>query len=214
MVEHFPPKSETRTIMFIDIVGYTSATVRLSREQLNNLQEIFDNLALPVFQKHSGTVIKKIGDAFLVTFRNATDALLCGIELQNSFKNYNQKNKSQHPLNIRIGIHHGEVVIRDKDIYGEAVNLTARLEEIIPSGEIYFTETVYKIMNKNEVPYLFVDDFAPRGIPGTVKVYKIRWKKDERLMLLWQILEVLFFFVFLILLGWLGNYVYRTYFGS
>jgi len=69
-------------------------------------------------------------------------------------------------------------------------------------------------MNQNEVPNLFVDDFAPRGIPGTIKVYKIRWKKDERLILLWQILEVIFFFVFLILLGWLGNYVYRTYFGS
>ncbi|HLD72679.1 MAG TPA: adenylate/guanylate cyclase domain-containing protein [Candidatus Nanoarchaeia archaeon] len=212
MPESLSLKSETRTIMFIDIVGYTSATVHLSREQLNYLQEIFDNLALPVFQKYSGTVIKKIGDAFLVTFRNVTDALLCGIELQNTFKSYNQKNKPEHPLNIRIGIHHGEVVLRDKDIYGEAVNLTARLEEIIPSGEIYFTETVYKIMNKNEVSYLFVDDFAPRGIPGTLKVYKIRWKKDGQLILLWQILEVIFFFIFLILLGWLGNYVYRTYF--
>ncbi len=214
MPESLSTKSETRTILFIDIVGYTSATVHLSRGQLNYLQEVFDNLVLPVFQKYSGTVIKKIGDAFLVTFRNTTDALLCGIELQHSFKNYNQKNKPKNPLHIRIGIHHGEVVIRDKDIYGEAVNLTARLEEIIPSGEIYFTETVYKIMNQNEVPNLFVDDFAPRGIPGTIKVYKIRWKKDERLILLWQILEVIFFFVFLILLGWLGNYVYRTYFGS
>jgi len=77
--------SETLTVMFIDIVGYTKRTNKLSREDFNTFHSVFDNISISIFQAFNGNVVKKIGDAFLVTFKLPTDAILCGIELQKAF---------------------------------------------------------------------------------------------------------------------------------
>ncbi|HLC81885.1 MAG TPA: adenylate/guanylate cyclase domain-containing protein [Candidatus Nanoarchaeia archaeon] len=171
--------SEVLTIMFIDLVGYTKTTTKLKREDISGLHDVFDTICAGVFDKYEGDVIKKMGDAFLVTFKSPTNALLAGVELQNDFKRYNQQYKLKNPLQIRVALHSGEVVIRDNDIYCDAVNTTSRIEGIVKAGDVVFSEAVYNNMNKNEIPFIFLGEKMFRGIRRPLKIFKVKRMYDE-----------------------------------
>ncbi len=171
--------SEILTVMFIDIVGYTKATANLNRDLFNEMHDAFDSLSLPIFQKYSGNVLKKMGDAFLITFKSPTDAVLCGMELQNAFDIHNKSHKTKYPLKIRVAIHTGEVLLRGGDVYGDAVNITSRLEGIAGPGEIVFSEALFLAMNKNEVPYVHLGVKKLRGTKYPVRVFRVKGHYDK-----------------------------------
>ncbi|MBT4650972.1 adenylate/guanylate cyclase domain-containing protein [Candidatus Woesearchaeota archaeon] len=181
------PHSKILTIMFIDLVGYTSKIQQSTRQQLNDLQDNFDNLTHPIFKKHSGNIIKKIGDAFLITFHSPTDALLCAIDLQKEFQEHNKNN--QNPLHIRVALHAGEVLLKDKDVYGDSVNITSRVESITPPDQIYFTESVQQHMNKNEIPHLDLGHTYLKGIEQPVRIFKVKSKHDQNKKIISKIME-------------------------
>ncbi len=174
------PHSEILTVMFIDIVSYTKTTANLSRERFDELHETFDELSLPVFEKHEGTVIKKIGDAFMITFKTATDAVLCGMDLQNTFRSYNREYKLKMPLQIRVALHAGEVLVRKGDVYGDTVNTAARIEGIASANDIYFSESVYNAMNKKEIPYLFIGQRKLKGLKVPLRIFRVKNSLDRK----------------------------------
>jgi class 3 adenylate cyclase len=159
--------------MFTDIKGFTERTSATSREELVGLLKKHDSLLIPVINKFSGTIVKTIGDAFLVTFDSPTNAVLCGIMIQQNLRDYNAGRKESEMINIRVSVNMGEVEIRDGDVFGEAVNIAARLEGVTEASEIYFTESVYLAMNKAEVPSSEVGSFRLKGIPEAIKVYRV-----------------------------------------
>jgi adenylate cyclase len=165
--------------MFVDIVSYTKTTTNLDRENFNYLHDVFDTICHKFFKEHEGRIIKKIGDAFLVTFKSATEAVLCGISLQNSFYEYNQKHRKQNPLEIRVALHSGEVLHRNGDIYGDAVNTAARVEGITKANHVVFSEPVYAAMNQNEVDYVYIGAKKLKGLKRPLKVFRVRTKKDD-----------------------------------
>ncbi len=171
--------SEILTIMFIDIVGYTKVTSNLNRDLFNEMHDVFDSISLPLFQKYSGNVLKKMGDAFLITFKSPTDAVLCGMELQDAFDRYNASRKGKYPLKIRVAIHTGEVLLRGGDVYGDAVNITSRLENVAGPGEIVFSEALFMAMNKNEVPYVHLGVKKLRGTKYPVRVFRVKGHYDK-----------------------------------
>ncbi|MBS3107973.1 adenylate/guanylate cyclase domain-containing protein [Candidatus Woesearchaeota archaeon] len=171
-------KTEMLTIMFIDIVNYTETTGKLSRESFSRLHDTFDNLIIKAVSNFNGQIIKKIGDAFLITFRAATDAVHCGILLQKEFYQYNENNSRVIPLNIRVAIHAGEVLLRNRDIYGEAVNITSRIESIVKTGDIVFSEAVFSAMNKNEIPYKYIGSFKFKGVKMPIRLFKVKSRED------------------------------------
>ncbi|MBT7903730.1 adenylate/guanylate cyclase domain-containing protein [Candidatus Woesearchaeota archaeon] len=175
------PDSEILTIMFIDIAGYTKKTTQLSRTQFKLMHDYFDSISIPTFQKYFGRVIKKIGDAYLVTFKSATDAVICGIELIHSFKEFNKLKKIPQPLHIKVALHAGEVIIRNQDIYGDAVNTAARIEGAAKAGQIVFSESVFSMMNKNEVNHIFLGAHKFKGVKYPVKLFRVKTKYDQYL---------------------------------
>jgi len=174
--------TKIRTVMFIDIVGYTKTTTELTREKFNELHDIFDSLSLPIFEKNGGKVIQKVGDAFLASFESATDAVKCGIELQKNFAQYRFNYPSKKPLHIRVAIHSGEVIIRDNDIHGDTVNVTARIEGIAHADDIVLSEAVYQAMNKNEVVVIFIGSHLLKGIKHPIKLFRVK-KKNEKIII-------------------------------
>ena len=171
-------KAEILTMMFIDIVGYTKTTSELKRDSFHQLHDVFDSISLSVFEKFSGKVIKKIGDAYLATFKSATEAVLCGIELQKQFKDYNKEYKPVKKIQIRVALHTGEVVSRGKDIFGDAVNTAARVEGIAKSGDVVFSETVYHAMNKNEIKYTYIGQKRLKGLKRPLKLFRVKKRFD------------------------------------
>lgn len=159
------------TVMFTDIKGFTKRTSLQSRQKLNEFLRIHDDLLKPVFEKYNGRVVKTIGDAFLTVFEAPTDAVLCGKKIQEVLKEHNEKAPKSKQLEVRVAINTGEVNIRENDVFGEPVNVAARIEGIAKPNRVYFTEAVYLSMNKSEVPSAHIGETRLRGIPDTVKLY-------------------------------------------
>ena len=166
------------TIMFLDIAGYTKTSGKLNLDTLDKLHHIFDTLVINTVEQNHGEIIKKIGDAFLITFKTATSAIHCGIKLQRAFEDYN-KNHPNSPLKIRVAVHTGEVLFRGKDIYGPAVNTASRIEGITKPGDIIFSGSVYSIMDKNDIPpYIHLGTKKFRGVGKPVRMFKIKNRRD------------------------------------
>ncbi|MBN2111764.1 adenylate/guanylate cyclase domain-containing protein, partial [Candidatus Woesearchaeota archaeon] len=133
-------------------------------------------------------------DAFLITFRTATDAVHCGVSMQKSFAEYNQQNPSKQKLRIRVAINMGEILVRKGDVYGEAVNITARIESIAKVGDVVFSEAVYSAMNKSEISYKYIGKFRLKGVKVPVRLFKVKTKLDvkkERIELMKKRLKAL-----------------------
>ena len=138
-----PLERKLVAIMFTDIVGY-------SKMMSNNETRAFALLAehnsiLEVwFQKYNGRILKKIGDAFLAEFSSTIDALSCAVEIQNDLKKYNESRIEEKKILIRIGIHLGDVIVKDDDIFGEGVNVAFRLEQLADPGGVCLSSAVYE----------------------------------------------------------------------
>lgn len=167
-------KTRNLAVMLTDIKGFTDRISKQSRSQMSDLLKAHRDLVMPVIEKYNGKIIKTIGDAFLVTFESPTDAVLCGVAVQDTLREYNEGKKQDERIDVRIAINAGEVSIADDgDIFGDAVNITSRIESIAEAGEVFFTEAVYLAMNKKEVPSSEIGLRQFKGVPEKIKVYKV-----------------------------------------
>jgi class 3 adenylate cyclase len=165
--------SENLAIMFTDIVGFTERTSHQSRAENQAMLDDFERIVRPLITNFSGRLIKMIGDACLATFHSPTDAVRCGMAMQDAVAERNQDKPPEQQVHIRVAINAGEVRLSGKDIFGEAVNVASRVEGIAPADEIYLTEAVYLAMNKAEVASESVGTHTLKGIPEPVKVYRV-----------------------------------------
>jgi class 3 adenylate cyclase len=172
---------KTLTVVFTDIKGFTERTSKSSRADMLQMLKKHEELLKPVIVGHGGTVVKTIGDAFLLTFESPTNAVLCGLRMQARLKKYNNEAPPGERIEIRIAMNSGEVEIIGNDVFGDTVNLASRVEGVTEAGEIYFTEATYLVMNKSEVPTSQVGEFRFKGIPEPVRLFRV--VQDENLEL-------------------------------
>ncbi|MBI3298040.1 MAG: RDD family protein [Elusimicrobia bacterium] len=168
------PVTRHLTILLTDIKGFTDKTSHKSRAAIQELLDEHRDIVLPVLEKGGGKLVKTIGDAFLMTFESPTDAVLAGIAVQEGLRQRNEGKAEADRIEVRIAINAGEVNLAEGDIFGEPVNITARIEGMAEAGEVTFTEAVYLAMNKNEVPSSEVGLWQLKGIPEKIRVYKVR----------------------------------------
>lgn len=169
------------TVMFTDIRGFTARTSRDTRVGLEELLRTHEQLLLPVIKHYDGRVVKTIGDAFLVVFESPTNAVHCGVVIQKRLREFNGAVPEEKKIEVRVAINSGEVALRGDDIFGEPVNIAARIEGITEAGEVYFTEATYLAMTKSEVPSSEVGTRRLKGIPEEIKLYKVLQDEDNAL---------------------------------
>ena len=167
---------ETRhlSILLTDIKGFTDKTNHKTRADIQTMLDEHRSVVLPILENGGGRLIKTIGDAFLMTFESPTNAVLAGVAVQEALTKLNEGRSAEDRLEIRIAINAGEINLVDGDVFGEPVNITARIEGIAEAGQVYFTEAVYLAMNKAEVPSSEVGLMQLKGIPEKIRVYKVR----------------------------------------
>src|SRR3954468_25082778 len=122
-------------IMFTDMVGYSALSQRDEKLALELLEE-HRRLLREIFPRFRGTEIKTIGDAFLVEFGSALEAAQCAIEIQRALAKRNTDAAADRRIALKIGIHIGDVVHRDGDVYGDGVNIASRIEQLAGAGGI------------------------------------------------------------------------------
>lgn len=164
--------SKNLAIMFTDMEGFTSRTSKNSRRQVEKLINLQDEVVLPVIERFGGNLIKTIGDSYMVTFESPTSAVLCGLKIQEAVAAVAGK------FELKIAINTGDVNVKKGDVFGEPVNVAARLETIARPKEVFITEAVYLAMNKNDIPTTMVGPKHFKGIPYPVNIYRVLTKRD------------------------------------
>src|SRR5271157_1635300 len=165
--------------MFTDVVGYTALTQENESTTIGLLDD-HRGLIRPIFASHGGREVKTIGDAFLVEFSSALDATLCAVAVQSAMND--RRLARGERLAVRIGIHVGDVIERENDVLGDAVNIASRIEPLAEPGGVCISGDVYAQV-RNKLPYAMNQVAAPdlKNVTVPVDVYRIvmPWMRDD-----------------------------------
>jgi adenylate cyclase len=160
-------------IMFADIVGYTALAQKneaLAMQVLNEERRLLRT----AFAEHGGAEIKTIGDAFLVEFPSALEAVRCSVAIQSAIRHRNVASTSPESIHVRIGIHAGDVMHSENDILGDAVNVASRIEPLAEPGGICFSEQVYHdVRNKLENPIVSMGEVRLKNVELPMEIFKV-----------------------------------------
>lgn len=169
-------------IMFTDIVGYTSLTESDETLALKLLDE-HRRIVRPIVSTHSGKEVKTIGDAFLVEFGSATEATRCAFEIQKAFHEFNKKRLENEKILLRIGIHLGDIIHSDKDVYGDAVNIASRIEDLSEPGGISVSRQIYDSVRSKMVDIRFesLGTRRMKNVKNEIEAFRVEmpWAKES-----------------------------------
>jgi serine/threonine protein kinase len=129
-------------IMFADIAGYSRMMGEDESETLSLLKYYAINVP-PIIQEHNGVVLKKVGDSLFCEFSSALKAVEAAVHMQEYLNEYNQTRPERFKLLVRIGIHVGDVVRQDDDLFGDGVNIAARIQPLAEPGGICVSDSVF-----------------------------------------------------------------------
>ena len=153
-------------IMFTDIVGYTALMGEDEQKAFDILNKN-RHLQKPLIEQYGGKWIKELGDGVLASFPTVTDAVLCATEIQKTCN-------KDYAFKLRIGIHQGEVISEDDDVFGDGVNIASRIQTIAPIGGIWISEAVHNnVANKKEIQTIFVKEEVLKHVKEPVKIYEV-----------------------------------------
>ena len=128
-----------------DIVGYSRLMAEDETATYADLRSAFDDVVRPVFERHKGRIFKNTGDGFLAAFPSVNEALDAAVDIQDGF--------AKLPLKLRMGLNLGDVIEEDGDVFGDGVNVAARLEAMAEPGSIYVSAAVVRSADRNRDQY-------------------------------------------------------------
>src|SRR5215471_13726605 len=160
-------------IMFTDMVGYSALSQRDDKLALELLEE-HRELLRKIFAEFNGTEIKTIGDGFLVEFNSALEAAQCAIAIQRALAKRNADAAAERQIQVRIGVHIGDVVHRGGDVYGDGVNIASRIEQLAGAGGICVSMDVERqIRNAVETRFEKLAPTELRNISVPMDLFRI-----------------------------------------
>lgn len=167
-------KRHLAAILFSDIVAYARLTQANENLAMNLLEE-HREIARPFFERYGGREVKTVGDAFLVEFQSAFEAVKCALRIQMALQERNRNEPKERQVRLRIAVHLGDIMRSDDgDIYGDGVNIAARLLELADPGGICLSQSVYdQVHPKTSHPMYFAGTRKLKNIKDPVNVYRV-----------------------------------------
>jgi class 3 adenylate cyclase len=171
-----PPSVEgTFTLLFTDIEGWTRFAQWLGDQRAHRLLQEHDRILAECAARHSGQVVKHMGDSFMAVFPSATRALYCAVDIQRAFADHNRKHP-ETPIKVRVGLNSGESIQDRSDYFGTAVNVAARIAHKARGGQILVSEVVRDLAGSvAEVAFRDAGRRQLKGIPGRQRLYEVLW---------------------------------------
>jgi len=169
------PDSKLAAIMFADIEGYAGSMEADQVETLKAVSGHFKSVVYPSVARRLGRVLKTMGDGCMMEFDSAIPAVLCAIEIQKSVAKRNARLRRLPQLRFRIGVHVGEILVVDNDVFGQEVNVAARLQSAAEPGGICISRDAYELV-REQCPCAIDDlgDHRFKNLTRPIRVYAIR----------------------------------------
>ncbi|MDH3666032.1 MAG: adenylate/guanylate cyclase domain-containing protein [Paracoccaceae bacterium] len=174
------PRTQRRlaAILAADIVGYSRLVASDEAGTLAVLREVWDQRFDPAVAAHGGRIVKKMGDGALVEFASAVDAVDCAVAVQRAMTGFNEARQDQ-PIEFRIGINLGDIVIDGEDILGDGVNVAARLEAEAPRGGVLVSDSIHaQVAGKSAISFADRGPLTLKNIAAPVRAWSWRDGKE------------------------------------
>ena len=170
-----PLERKLLAILAADVVGYSSAMEADEAGTLGRLRTLRADLIDPAIAGHHGRTVKLMGDGTLVVFDSVVDAVACAAETQKTLTSRNAGLTESERLVLRIGINLGDVALLEGDVYGDGVNVAARLEQLCEPGGVMISGTAFDhLQGKVDCTFDFVGEQHVKNIARPVRVYRMR----------------------------------------
>jgi adenylate cyclase len=161
-------------ILSADVVGYSRLMGVDEAGTLSRLNALRRQLIDPTIAAHSGRIVKLMGDGALIEFASAVDAVTCAIEIQRKLREHNSGGTTAAPIQFRIGINVGDIIIDGDDILGDGVNIAARIEGIAEPGGISISEDAWRqVQGKVAANFVDAGEQSLKNIARPVRVYQL-----------------------------------------
>jgi len=169
------PTRRLAAILAADVAGYSRLMGADEEGTLERLKALRRELLAPKIAKHHGRIVKTIGDGLLVEFASVVDAVRCAVEVQQAMPERNADFAADHRIELRIGINLGDVIVEGDDLYGDGVNIAARIEALADAGGVFVSNTVHDHV-RDRLPFVFEDlgEQQVKNIARPVRVYRVR----------------------------------------
>ena len=161
-------------IVLADIVGYSQLMGDDEAATLTAVAALRSSIIDPAVEARGGRLVKAMGDGFLLEFASAVDAVECSVEIQARVAEMSGETKAAQSIELRIGINVGDIMVEDGDVFGDGVNVAARLEGLADPGGILLSQAAYDQV-RDRVRYSFDDlgDRSLKNIARPVKVFRL-----------------------------------------
>src|SRR5215475_11921053 len=164
-------------IVAADVVGYSRL---MGQDESGTLARLRKNRAErldPILGKYGGRLVKLTGDGALVEFGSAVDALSAAIEFQQAMAEANSDQPADTALVFRMGLHLGDLIVDGDDLYGDGVNIAARLETEAPAGGIVISRTVHEaVTGRVKASFDDLGNLVLKNIERPVQAFGVRWE--------------------------------------
>jgi TolB-like protein len=162
-------------ILAADVAGYSRLMGADEEGTLERLKALRRELLDPKIAEHHGRIVKTTGDGLLVEFASVVDAVRCAVEVQQAMAERNSGVEADNRIELRIGINLGDVIVEGDDLYGDGVNIAARIEALADAGGVFVSNTVHDHV-RDRLPFVFEDlgEQQVKNIARPVSVYRVR----------------------------------------
>ena len=175
------PPGQTRVerrlaaILAADVAGYSRLIEADEEGTLRRLKALRAEIVDPKIAGHRGRIVKTTGDGLLVEFASVVDAVRCAVAVQQEMPERNTAVAADTRIELRIGINLGDVIVEGDDLYGDGVNIAARIEALADAGGVFVSNTVHDHV-RDRLPFVFEDlgEHQVKNIARPVRVYRVR----------------------------------------
>ena len=168
-------------ILAADVVGYSRLMGRDEEGTLTSLKEVRANVVDPEIAKHHGRIVKTTGDGLLVEFPSVVDALRCAVAVQKGMAERGADTPEDRRLQFRVGINLGDVIIDGDDIFGDGVNVAARLENLSDPGGICISQGAWDLARgRIDIPFQDRGEVEVKNIARPIRVYGVRFDASRK----------------------------------
>lgn len=167
-----PVERRLSAILAADVVGYSRLMGVDESGTLNALRVSRSTVIDPVIGRFGGRIVKTTGDGFLVEFRSVVDSIACAAEIQSGMKALGSETDQR--LVLRIGINLGDIIIQDDDIFGDGVNIAARLEQLCAPGGVCVSQAAYdQVRDKLALTFADLGEQTLKNIARPIRAYAL-----------------------------------------